>query len=241
VAVVTELRRSWDQLAQAQKSGAGVPFYMRVVNRRLGRALACVGALVGATANQVTALSGLVALAGVALVAGVDVGLPGAVAALLLMQLAFALDSADGQLARLTGRGSPAGEWLDHVVDATRTLAFHGAILIALYRFTEVADAVLLVPLLFALVASVRFFAQILSEQLLRQRGGAAEESGTAVGALIQTPADVGVQNLVLLLLPWTAVFLAGYVLLAVANTLLLAATLVRRHRALVAPARVEV
>lgn len=239
--VAAELRASWHQLARAQKNGAGVPPYMRVVNRRLGRALACVGALVGASANQVTALSGLAALFGVVLVATVDVGVAGAIGAALLLQLAFALDSADGQLARLTGRGSPAGEWLDHVVDATRTLAFHGAILIALYRFTDVADVVLLIPMLFTLVASVRFFAQILSEQLLRQRGGVDEEQGTGGRALIQVPADVGVQNLLVLLLPWTPVFVIGYALLAAANLILLVATLVRRYRALVRPARVEV
>lgn len=239
MATATTLKESWTQLSGAQKSGAGVPYYMRYVNRRLGRALACVLAPLGVTANQVTALSALAALAALTLVSTVDVGVVGALSAALLLQLAFALDSADGQLARLTGRGSPAGEWLDHVVDAARVLAFHGAVLIALYRFTDVDDAVLLVPLAFAWVASVRFFAQILSEQLVRHRGGSESERASVVGALIQTPADVGIQNIVIVLLPWTSTFVWAYALLGVANAALLAATLVRRYRALVAPGEV--
>lgn len=238
--VMTQLRGSWTELAAAQKSGAGVPFYMRTVNRRLGRGLACLGALVGVSANHVTALSGLAALAAVVIVSTVDVTVTGAVGVVLLLQLAFALDSADGQLARLTGSGSAAGEWIDHVVDAARTLAFHGAVLIALHRFTDVDDAVLLVPLLFALVTSVRFFAQILSEQLMG-RGAARDEPGSAIGALIQTPADIGVHNAVLLLLPWTTVFVVAYAALAAANTLLLGATLRRRHRDLASLTEVRV
>ena len=40
-----DVRTSWDHLAAAQKDGAGVPFYMRVVNRRLGRGVAALAHL----------------------------------------------------------------------------------------------------------------------------------------------------------------------------------------------------
>lgn len=43
----------------------------------------------------------------------------------------FAFDSADGQLARLTGRGGPDGEWLDHVVDCAKMVLVHTAVLIS--------------------------------------------------------------------------------------------------------------
>ena len=38
----------------------------------------------------------------------------------LLIALNYVLDSVDGQVARLTGKGSPVGEWLDHSLDAIR-------------------------------------------------------------------------------------------------------------------------
>ncbi len=54
-----------------------------------------------------------------------------------LLLLGYALDSADGQLARLLGAGSKRGEWLDHTVDATKVSVLHGTVLISFYRFTD--------------------------------------------------------------------------------------------------------
>ena len=230
--VTSDVRASYARLAAAQKSGAGVPFYMRVVNRRLGRAIAAVGARLGLSPDAMTALSALLAVVGLALLVALPPSPVQAVLVVLVLQTAFAFDSADGQLARLTGGGSRAGEWLDHVVDAGRTLLVHLAVAVAMFRHLDVADGWLLLPLAFAVVASVRFFAQILAEQLTRS-AGAAPDTGGRLTALVQTPADVGVVNLVFLLWPWAPAFLAGYGLLALANTVLLLATLRRRHRAL--------
>jgi phosphatidylglycerophosphate synthase len=251
--LVTEVRASYDQLARAQKPGGGVPFYMRAVNRRLGRGIAAVAARLGATPDQMTAMSGLLFVLGMAVLVAFDPSVPVAVAVTVLLQLAFAFDSADGQLARLTGRGSVAGEWLDHVVDAARLLTLHIGVAVCLSLHTDVDAAWLLLPLAFAGIASVRFFAQILAEQLrgsaTEQLGGSATEQlgGSATGQLggsatgqtapgrgwLQTPADAGVVNLVFLLWPWTPVFLAAYAALAAANLVLLLATLQRKHRAL--------
>ena len=57
-----------------------------------------------------------------------------AVGVTVLLLLGYALDSADGQVARLSGRSGPAGEWLDHVTDQARTVSLHMAVLIWLYR-----------------------------------------------------------------------------------------------------------
>ena len=43
----------------------------------------------------------------------------------LLLVIGYALDAADGQLARLLGGGSSSGEWLDHMVDVTKTCVLH--------------------------------------------------------------------------------------------------------------------
>ncbi len=161
-----------------------------------------------------------------------------AIGATLLLQLGFAFDSADGQLARLRGGGSPAGEWLDHVVDSGRHLLFHLAVLIGLYRFADVPDAVLLIPLAFGLVSTVRFFAQILAEQLARRDPVAGPDSVPRFGTWIQAPADTGLLNFVVLLWPLTTGFLWAYGVMGALNALLLAATLVRRHRELAALAR---
>lgn len=232
MSITSDVRASYQHLAAAQKSGHGVPWYMRVVNRRLGRAIAAVGARLGATPDAMTAASAVLFLLGAAALVLLDPGVVVALLVVLLLQLGFAFDSADGQLARLTGGGSPAGEWLDHVVDAGRVLVLHLATAVALYRHTDLAAGWLLLPLAFALVASVRFFAQILAEQLTASRPGTAMPGGRRSG-WIQTPADAGVINAVYLLWPWLPVFLGAYGLLAVANGVLLLATLRRKHRAL--------
>ncbi|MRK00708.1 CDP-alcohol phosphatidyltransferase [Aeromicrobium sp. S22] len=211
---------------------------MRVVNRRLGRLIAAGAAQTRATPDHMTAASFLAFLAGAGLLVGVEPGPTMAVASMLLLQLGFALDSADGQLARLRGTGSPAGEWLDHVVDSARHLLFHLAVLIGLHRFTDVSDAVLLVPLVFALVSTVRFFAQILAEQLARRDPVAGPESVPRFGVWIQAPADTGLLNLVVVLWAWTTPFLWAYGVFAALNALLLAATCVRRRRELASLAR---
>jgi len=228
-------RAAYAALARAQKSGAGVPWYMRVVNRRLGRVIASVAAQTRATPDHMTAASFVAFLAGAGLLAAVEPGVPMAVGAMLLLQLGFALDSADGQLARLRGTGSAAGEWLDHVVDSARHLLLHVAVLVGLYRFTDVPDAVLLLPLAFALVSSVRFFAQILAEQLARRDPVAGPSSVPRFGVWIQAPADTGLLNLVIVLWAWTTPFLWVYGVFALLNGLLLLATVVRRHRELTA------
>ena len=154
-----------------------------------------------------------------------------AVGVVVLLQLAFALDSADGQLARLTGRGSVGGEWLDHVVDAARVLLLHLAVGTALLRQTEVDTAWLLLPVVLGWTASVRFFALILAEQL--GRGAGRPEPPGGGPAWVQLPADAGIVNLSLLLWPWTAAFLVGYGVLTAATLVLTVATLARKRRAL--------
>lgn len=227
-----DVRTSWDRLAAAQKDGSGVPFYMRVVNRRLGRAVAAVAHRVGATPDQVTAVSAGLAVVALGVLVVVPPGVVPAVVVVVLLQAAFAFDAADGQLARLRGGGSRAGEWLDHTVDAARTLALHLVVAVALLRHTGLDPAWALLPLGFAFVASVRFFAQVLAEQLAPTRTARAAASGRW-SSVVQLPADVGIQNLVFLLWPVTPLFLVGYGLLAAANLVLLVMTLARRLRAL--------
>lgn len=45
----------------------------------------------------------------------------------------YALDSADGILARRRGMSSPIGEWLDHSLDGVRILVLHVAVLVTFF------------------------------------------------------------------------------------------------------------
>ena len=214
--VLDNLRR----LAAAQKPATpGSPPYSVLVNRRLGRLLAAVAHRLGLTPNQVTALSAVATAAGLALIALGTATTPFAglgVAALLV--LGYGLDAADGQLARLRGGGSPAGEWLDHVVDAFKATAVHLVVLIHLYRVEGTPSvAWLLLPLAYALVDSALFFATWITERLRREVGIAVRTApaGTSwrtwVRRVLLLPTDYGVLTLVMIALPFRTAFLVLY------------------------------
>jgi phosphatidylglycerophosphate synthase len=207
---------------------------MRYVNRWLGRRLAALGFVMRLTPNGVTALSGLATLSGLLVLLLVPVGWLAALTVTALLLLGFALDSADGQLARLTDRGGPAGEWLDHVVDSARQPLIH--IGLAAHWLTETdLDTVVVaaVTLGFLLVTSVRFFSQTLAEQLLRNHAGPTTLRGgdEAWRGWVQLPADPGVLYLSFLLLPVPRLLMLGYLTLLIANLALFGASLVRRYR----------
>ena len=229
-------RGAYRELAAAQKGVArSAPAYSRYVNRRLGRVLAAWAASVGLTPNQVTGVSALFTFAGIALLA---LGSPSwalGVAVCLCLVLGYAFDSADGQVARLTGTGSAAGEWLDHVVDATKISALPLALVVGLYRAEAVPDAWLLVPIAHAVVGAVLFFAMILTEQLRRAVGvrSQAVEGGTGpdLRALLVVPTDYGVLCLAFVMLgslPW---FLGVYTVIVVATAFFTAAACVKWYR----------
>ena len=99
-----QLRRD---LATAQKSNRNAPAYSRWVNRPLGRIFAATAFKLGLTPNQVTAISAVFTFAGIGVLAtGTPSWWLGVLVAALLV-LGYALDSADGQLARLRGGGQP--------------------------------------------------------------------------------------------------------------------------------------
>lgn len=212
-----------ERLASAQKGRApGSPAYSIYVNRPLGRRLAAAAYLAGLTPNAVTAISAaftfsaiaLIALAPPTLLTGVGIG--------LLLIVGYALDSADGQVARLRGGGSPAGEWLDHVVDAAKISSLHLAVLVGWFRFVELpSPALLLVPLGFAIVAAVLFFTMILNDFLRARSPGTprARPEGGGIRSLLALPTDYGVLCIAFLLFGVPAVFVPLYALLFVANT----------------------
>ena len=224
------------RLSSAQKGAAGAPAWSRFVNRPVGRLFAALAFRAGLTPNAVTGLSAVCTFTGIALLATLRptwaLGL--VVAACLLV--GYALDSADGQLARLRGGGSPAGEWLDHVVDAAKAVTVHLAVLITLFRFAPVDTGWLLLPLGYAVVDVVHLFATLLNEQLRRnhgrrERAAATGERAPVLRSLLVLPTDYGLLALLFVLLGAPVAFLAAYTLMFLGTTGYLALALGRWFR----------
>ncbi|MGV9252248.1 CDP-alcohol phosphatidyltransferase family protein [Streptomyces sp. NPDC003697] len=224
------------ELRGAQKSAKGVSLYSRYVNRPAGRYLAAGAYRLGLTPNQVTLVSAAFTFAGIAAVALVRPSWPLAVAVYAALAAGFAFDSADGQLARLTGTGGPAGEWLDHVVDCAKMVALHTAVLIAFHRFFDLpGDGWLLIPLGFQFAAVVTFCGGLLTEQLKRGRGAGATPAAvpSRARAVALLPVDYGVFCLVFLALGAPPVFRVAYAVLAATHALFLVAFLAKWFREL--------
>jgi phosphatidylglycerophosphate synthase len=217
-------RAAMTQLKGAQKSARGGPPYSIFVNRPIGRVLAALAFQAGLTPNQVTALSALATFVGVGLLAAAPATWGTGVAVCLLLVLGYALDSADGQLARLRGGGSLLGEWLDHTVDSLKVVTVHLAVLVTWYLHLDLAPGWLLVPLAFAVASSVHFFGMILVDLLGRSvRAELALPAPTKLApgastALLKLPTDYGVLCLAMVLLGAHAAFVGVYSLLAIAT-----------------------
>ncbi len=218
-------RASLAALGGAQKTHRGVSLYSTHINRPLGRRFAAAADVVGMSPNQVTLLSGLSSFTAIAVLAL----LPQTVLIGILVSgalvLAFALDSADGQLARLHQAGSPAGEWLDHLLDCAAKLALHSAVLVAWYR-SGIRGAELLLPLAFQLVAVLLFFGGTLMAKLREQSGRVrpSAQGGSRLSWLFLLPVDQGVLSCSFLLWGYPAAFQAVYTLLFAASAVVLVA-----------------
>lgn len=209
-------------LASAQKSGNGAPAYSRYVNRPAGRVLAAIAFRLGLTPNAVTGISALFSFTGIAMIvlirptwwSGLLIGLS--------LMLGYAFDSADGQLARLRGGGSAVGEWLDHMVDAAKISCLHLAVLVGLFRFSDLAAGWLLVPIAYAAVAAVMFFGMILIDQLRRRSSASSQAMSKAgpssVRSILVIPTDYGLLCVVFLLCGYPQLFMWIYLVLLVAN-----------------------
>lgn len=227
------------RLSSAQKPPAtGSPAYSRFVNRKIGRVLAAASFHARLTPNIVTGISAAFSAAAIAAIALIPPAPLSAVLIAVGLLVGYAFDSADGQLARLRGGGSPAGEWLDHVVDSIKTAALHLAVLVSWFRFGDLPAEAYLIPIGFTLVATVFFFVQILTDQIRRahpsQAPAPADSSLTSVlRSVAVAPTDYGLLCVVFVLLAWPAGFLVAYALLLAGTTLFLLAALPKWYREL--------
>jgi phosphatidylglycerophosphate synthase len=238
-------RQSFRRLSEAQK-GAGLhaPAYSRFINRKLGRVLAAASYRAGLTPNKVTAVSALFTYSGIALLVLFPPSLGLGLAVGLLLIIGYAFDSADGQLARLTGGGSPSGEWLDHIADSVKISALPVFLAVGLYRFDAVPEPWLLVPLASAIVGPVYFFAMILTEQLRRSLGTVMPTAQGTHGRAAWTrsvmvlPMDYGVLCIAFLCMGFLPLFMGLYLLTVVAMAGFTALALAKWFRELKAAPR---
>jgi phosphatidylglycerophosphate synthase len=212
------------RLGAAQKGAKGAPAYSRFVNRKLGRVLAALAYHAGLTPNAVTGISAVFTFTGIGLLALVRPSWGMGLAVTACLVLGYAFDAADGQLARLRGGGSAAGEWLDHMVDSVKIASLHLAVLVGLYRFQPVdSETALLLPIGFSIVSVVLFFGTLLNEALRAQHGAPTRaqtttERPSVLRSLLVVPTDYGLLCCVFVLLGAPAIFLGVYGLLFVAT-----------------------
>jgi len=221
-------------LASAKKPGAGVPAYLRWVNRPLGGQAAVVAATWGWSPNGVTAMSAMLGAMGLGILIGFPTSWAGAVAAVLLL-LGYILDSADGQLARIQGRGGPAGEWLDHVVDGVRAPLVHIAVAIHLAR-TDAPWWLVVIAGVFSVLVSSWFLSQLLAEKLLPKAPRVADDASAGIlDSFIKQPHDTSTTYVALSFLGLPAAFAVIYTALFAWHVLMFAASLRRKFAQLAA------
>lgn len=229
-----EYSRALYLLKAAQKPGHGVPAYTRWVNRRLARFAAAAAASWGISANAVTVISAAFSTAAIICLAVAPASAwLGAVIAVLLAA-GYVLDSADGQVARLTGSSSLAGEWLDHVVDSVRIPAIHLAVFVGIWRADALPGWAGWLPLAYTLTSAGHFMSQILAEQLLKDR---VKDSRAAAGTLrswLVLPTDIGTLCWVFVLWGNPQVFMAAYGSLFLLQLIVVVASVRRKYQALV-------
>lgn len=238
---MTAITEHLQRLRAAQKPSRGAPAYSRFVNRPLGRPLAAIAAAMGLSPTQVTLASAACTFTGIACIALLPLSPWSSLLITALLVLGYALDSADGQLARLTGTFSLAGEWLDHVFDAAKAVTVHLAVLAAWVRYPDLDPRLLAMPIAYAIIDSAFFFAGIAVDLLRRihrlqhpEAPLVERRDGTSVAySLMLLPSDYGLLCLLLLVLWLPAVFVPLYAALAAVNLLLLLVAALRWHRAL--------
>ena len=213
-------------LGSAQKPAGGAPAYSRFINRPLGRRLAAAAFRMGLSPNAVSGISAVFTLGAIALLGILRASIPLGLTVAVLLISGYALDAADGQLARLRGGGSPAGEWLDHILDAVKVSSLHLAVLISMYRsFGFTAGAWLLIPIGFSIVAAVLYFAIILNDQLMRRyaiRSTRSHDTRSLGRSLVVAPTDYGLLCVIFMILGLHHIFLVLYTSMFIGSTIYL-------------------
>ncbi len=127
-------------LVAASKKGGRGPLYARYINRNAAIPLTWVFWKFGLTPNAVSFIGFATTHLALTLLVLLPTRISTAVLVYFLLALGYVIDSCDGQLARVTGKTSPLGEWLDHTADMVKTLTVNMAMGYVLIRQTLAHD-----------------------------------------------------------------------------------------------------
>lgn len=208
---------AWRSFLAASKKKKGA-LYTRYVNRNAAIPLTYIFWKLGLHPNTVSVLGFLVTHAAIALLLTIGASMLAVIGAWFLLALGYVLDSSDGQLARVSGKTSRLGEWLDHTFDIVKIQTVNMTLSYLMIVHAIEAGAPLMFPLTAAflnLVAQPSHFCSAAVRSLLFP-GAAVAEFGAAGGAArllrsVLSIGDYGVFILLVLLLPWTEVFTILY------------------------------
>lgn len=119
-----ELKPEWSRFRDLVHAGGGQ--WLTQIYHYLGAGLAFFASRVGVSPNQLTLLSMVIVISSMVLMLMGGMGnVLVAACVVVLMVLSYALDCADGQLARATKQCSKLGAWLDHLVDSCKIFVVH--------------------------------------------------------------------------------------------------------------------
>ena len=195
---------------------------------------AYASARLGLTPNQVTLMSFLCGVVGFLAAFVLPAGSPAVsiVVIVILAELTFILDCADGLLARVTGKATPFGDLLDHTLDIASQSCALGAIFIYAYRAGlsqqdfGLAGTALVVGFLFLVARATRQAAIHLSDSLLgyatAAQGGKGSGLNTLLTNMLEYQASM-IAALAYLVSPWACLLMFG------AQALICAAAVTRR------------
>jgi len=153
-------------------------FWLKRVNHTIGALIAYLLYPTRVTPNAVS-VAGLVAhLIGAVMVAiaAPPVGLPWVIAVASMWQLAFALDCADGPLARARRQTSEFGAWFDQIIDVISHTAVYAALIVFVVR------ALALDSVFVALFASLTVAATLIQTFTTWQRQSMIRDRPVTVG-----------------------------------------------------------
>lgn len=227
------------QLNSAQKPGDGVPAYTRWVNRRVARVFAASAVALGIGPNGVTLISAILSLVGIVLLWVFPPSVLTGLLVALFLALGYALDSADGQVARVTGASSPAGEWLDHVVDSVRVPLIHASVIASFILYPDQWPAwnwFWILPLAYMVLTAAQFMSQILAEQLRKNHGAKGPASGGTLRSFINLHTDAGTLCWIFIFWGFGALFCIVYLLLFAANAATVLLSMRRKYVSLARP-----
>ncbi len=196
---ISSIKNNYNSLSRSQKKGAGTPAYTRFINRFLGRLIASFLAEFNISPNTISVVSGLITISSFILFLIIPtITFWHSLILVLLLYFGYALDSADGQLARLLKKQSKHGDWLDHTFDAVKIPLSQGvAAFYIVTNLTFLSTKHIIFYLMIISLACANYMSGILKSKLLVSNNKSfyndKSKSSNIFRSFITLPLDYGI------------------------------------------------